>query len=156
MRLVLVVLGMSAGACTGASTTYRRETGLISAVLSWHSFPFWCGEASDTQTTDAADCFAPDLDALTRHAQAREAAWASLLNRVRRAAALSDKELRDEGRAEAVRRYGLAAAPHFWPEPPSISMLIEQSVRTGTEQALVAEIDAFVSAVSEAKPTQLE
>ena len=105
----------------------------------------------------AADiaAFAPDLGHLNRHAREWRASWMARLDLVRRAAALSNEQLHEEGRSEAIRRYGHADAPHLWPDPPSLTLLIEQSVRTDQEASFTSEVDAFATRVAEAKAARL-
>jgi len=73
--------------------------------------------------------FAERLAELRQRAAEREPGWLALLAEVKKAAELSDESLHAEGRREAERRYGSASAAHFWPEPPSVALLIEQSAR---------------------------
>ncbi|KOO26139.1 hypothetical protein Ctob_001353 [Chrysochromulina tobinii] len=105
----------------------------------------------------AADiaAFAPDLGHLNQLAREWRASWMARLDLVRRAAALSNEQLHEEGRSEAMHRYGHADAPHLWPDPPSLTLLIEQSVRTDQEASFTSEVDAFATRVAEAKAARL-
>ena len=99
--------------------------------------------------------FAPDLGHLNQLAREWRASWMAQLDLVRRAAALSNEQLHEEGRSEAMHRYGHADAPHLWPDPPSLTLLIEQSVRTDQEASFTSEVDAFATRVAEAKAARL-
>ena len=100
--------------------------------------------------------FAPRLAELSRHAADNCASWAEVLDLARRAAVQTDDELHEEGRRQARRLYGDAYSAHFWPEAPSIAVLIDVSVRTEAETAFATEIEAFCASVAEAKAGQLE
>ena len=93
----------------------------------------------------------PRLEELVAHAAREHSCWSRLLDEVVRAAALTDAELHAEGRREALRQYGaIGGVEHFWPDPPSVTVLVDQSVRTTSEAAFFAELEAFCAGAAAA------
>jgi hypothetical protein len=147
----------------------RVRGGAAMSILGAGSRDLMKRKASDANAADLAsslECelivaaaeiaaFAPDLGHLNQLAREWRASWMARLDLVRRAAALSNEQLHEEGRSEAMHRYGHADAPHLWPDPPSLTLLIEQSVRTDQEASFTSEVDAFATRVAEAKAARL-
>ena len=99
--------------------------------------------------------FGPRFAELAQYAEERRDKWSSMLMTATHAAALSNEELRLEGRQEACRRYDESAVQHFWPDPPSIVTLTTYSVRDEAEAAFFTDLEAFCASVAAAKTVQL-
>lgn len=112
-------------------------------------------EESARAQEDACEEFASSLSGLCIRAREMSPAWEAALECVRGAAALTDEDLVNEGRAQALLYYGAEAAPHFWPEPPSMTILIRYSVRSDLETTFAEHIDRFVASVAQAKSERL-
>lgn len=113
-----------------------------------------CAKELGSASSEIA-AFAPGFARLQQLVQGWHDDSAAALHLARQAAALSNEQLHAEGRADAVARYGPAAAQHLWPEPPSVCALIEQSGRTDAEAAFTVEVDAFATSVAEVKAARL-
>merc|ERR1712196_455539 len=103
----------------------------------------------------AVASFEAELALFQQRACQRRACWRELLDSVRRAAVLTDQELEAEGRREAAELYAPDEVEHYWPEPPSLCLLIAHSTRTETEEAFASELDGFAARVAAAKAALL-
>lgn len=95
------------------------------------------------------------LENLVEFCNAERSGWMTALKVVQRVSKLSNEYFKEEGRIEAVRRYGTTLAPRFWPEPPSVCVLINSSVRTKSESVFAVDVERFVSAVRDTKTHRL-
>ena len=102
-----------------------------------------------------AAAFTQRLADLTAVARGLRDGWMAALDIVRAASQLTDEDFHAEGRRLAVERHGEAVSPYFWPEPPSMAVLIKHSVRTDAEEALCTDVDALCESIAATKELQV-
>ena len=93
------------------------------------------------------------IQALTEEAKTQHfPLWQQRLKAAKQAASLSNEQLKAEGRHHALECYDSSEAAYYYPEPPSISLLIQSAVRNSAEEAFMKRMDLLVKTIFQIKP----